>query len=95
MMKKYGDDIEVKKHLNGLQEIEKTVFDEKNPSIPHIVCDDIPEGLDEEMYLKVYRKQMAVFRHKIYMYMKNEGSGQVKEQHMEAFAEITKEKTEF
>jgi hypothetical protein len=65
------------------------VFNE-NPKIPHIICADIPEGMDEEMYVRVYRKQMAVFRHKIYKALKETGgmSEANKETHRELFGQI-------
>lgn len=86
LMAKHGKDPEISSLFERLQELESLVFNE-NPKIPHIKCADIPEGLDEEMYVQVYRKQMAVFRHKIYKALKESGgmSEENKELHREVF----------
>jgi parvulin-like peptidyl-prolyl isomerase len=53
--------------------------------------------MSEEMYVQVYRKQMAVFRHKIYLALKEIGpmSEQNKEKHKELFTKIANEKPEY
>jgi len=65
--------------------------------VPHIVCQDKPENLDEELYVRIYRKQMAVFRHKIYLSLKNSGgmSDMNKETHREVFMKLAEQKPDF
>lgn len=56
-MKQFGDDPEIKDKMNKLQEIHDQVFDKNNGRIEHIPCKDMPEGLDEDSYILIYRKQ--------------------------------------
>ena len=37
-------------------------------SIDHIPCKNIPDGLDEDTFILIYRKQHAALRHKIFKY---------------------------
>ena len=69
----YPDKRELDRVLNKIKDLEKEVFDFENPRIEHLVSKDKPAGLNEDTYIQVYRKQMAVFRHKIYLIMKNTG----------------------
>ena len=61
------------------------------------MCQDQPEGLDEELYVRIYRKQMAVFRHKIYLALKNSGgmSDMNKDKHREIFMKLAEQKPDF
>lgn len=70
---KYQNDSVIKQELEKIASLYEEVFDRQNPRIEHLVCKDLPETLTEEMYLKIYRKQMAVFRHKVYLIMKESG----------------------
>jgi hypothetical protein len=72
-MSKFPNDPVINGYLNKIKDIEKEVFDFENPRIEHLVSKDKPAGLNEDTYIQVYRKQMAVFRHKIYLIMKNTG----------------------
>ena len=53
----YKDDPEIKDKLAMLEKIHDTVFDKDDGKIDHIVCKDMPEGLDEDTYILLYRKQ--------------------------------------
>ena len=57
--------------MNKLEQIDAEVFDRENPRVEHLICKDIPDGLTEEMYIKIYRKQMSVFRYHIYQCVKS------------------------
>jgi len=43
--------------LAQLERIHGTVFDKEDGEIEHIVCKDMPKGLDEDSYILIYRKQ--------------------------------------
>lgn len=82
-----------------LEDIERQVFDIENPRVPHIVCKDVPEKLTQDSYVTVYRKQMAVFRYKIYKYLKESG-GKSKDpakmnEQREQFIKISEQRPEF
>ena len=57
------------------------MFNIENPRIEHLVCKSMPYKIDEESqvkvtmseedYLQVYRKQLAVFRHRLYKLMRS------------------------
>jgi hypothetical protein len=49
------------------------VFDENEGSILHVPCKDMPEGLNEDTYILVYRKQQQCIRHQIYKILKETG----------------------
>jgi len=55
-LQRFRGDKVILNYLDKLKEIEKEVFDEENPRIEHLICENIPEGLNEETYIKVYRK---------------------------------------
>ncbi len=44
-----------------------------DPHIDHIAAKVLPENLDEDMYIFIYRKQHAVLRHEIFNVLKNSG----------------------
>ena len=52
----FKDDPEIKDKLEKLKEIHDTVFDQKDAKIDHIKCKDMPEGLDEDSYILIYKK---------------------------------------
>jgi Mg2+ and Co2+ transporter CorA len=55
----YKEDPEIKDKLAELERIHKTVFAgfENDGKISHIPCTDMPDGLTEDTYILVYRKQ--------------------------------------
>ena len=44
------------KQLSMLEQIEKEVFDTKKMTIPYLKSDNIPEGLNEETYILIQKK---------------------------------------
>ena len=69
---KFKSDPAIVATLNSIADLDKLVFDPKNPSIPHIVCENKPftmeggsrEEIKEETYIKISRKQWAIQRHR-------------------------------
>ena len=53
---------------NKLKEIHNMIFGSESGdgNIEHLTCTMMPKGMDEDTYIKVYRKQQAIFRHEIY-----------------------------
>lgn len=47
-------------HIRGsfkhMELLRAKVFDAQNPTIEHIQCKNMPEGLDEDTYILIYRK---------------------------------------
>ena len=43
--------------FDKLGELYKQVFNLENPTIEHIKCKDMPEGMNSISYIDVYRKQ--------------------------------------
>ena len=54
---KYEQDTELKEIFAKINQIGDMVFDENYPRIEHIICKDKPEGIDEDKYILIYRKQ--------------------------------------
>ena len=54
-MGKYKDDSIIKAEFDLLKKIGEMVFDAKEGTIMHIPC-EMPEGLNEDSYILVYRK---------------------------------------
>ena len=53
---KNKDDPYVKKVFEKLQVLYDKVFNFTNPTIDHVVCENMPEGMDQISYIDVYRK---------------------------------------
>jgi hypothetical protein len=56
-LKLYKDDPEIKDKLAELERIHDSVFNKDDGKIVHLPCKNMPEGLDEDSYILVYRKQ--------------------------------------
>ena len=57
LLQLYKDDPEIKDKLAELESIHDSVFNKDDGKIVHIPCKSMPEGLDEDSYILVYRKQ--------------------------------------
>ena len=55
-MDAYKNDPEIKDKISQLEKIHNQVFAKNDASIDHIQCKDMPEGLDEDSYILVYKK---------------------------------------
>lgn len=96
-MAKFAKDEVINRYFDRLHDIKKQVFDDTK--IEYIPCENIPEGLTEDVYVQIYRKQMACLRHHIYIFMKdqdrNSKDEETKEAHRKKFEEIVGRKPEF
>ena len=72
-LQRYIDDPVIKKYFDRLNEIEATVFNQTEQSIAYIPCDNLPDGLDEDKYILIYRKQQQCIRHHIFKVLKETG----------------------
>lgn len=72
-LERFKDDAEIKALFDKLKSLNETVFDFDNPRMEHIKCENMPEGLNEETYLQIFRKQQAAIRHHIYKTLKQTG----------------------
>jgi hypothetical protein len=45
------------------------VFEQDTPRIDHIKCENMPKGLNEDLYIFIYRKQYACVRHEVFKIM--------------------------
>ena len=65
-LQRFKEDPVILGYMNKLAKIDEEVFDLENPKLDHLVCENIPEGLTEEMYIKIFRKEMTVMRYHVY-----------------------------
>ena len=72
-LEKYQGDKEVEAVLARLKAIGEQVLKPKDQSIEHIKCADVPEGLDEDTYILVFRKLHQIIRYEIYSIMNKYG----------------------
>ena len=75
------------------------MFDKSNGRIEHIPCKDMPEGLDEDTYILIYRKQQQCIRYHIYKVLQKTGGSttdvEIQKKQQDEFVEIMKRKPEF
>ena len=60
---KHKDDSVIMAEFDMLNKMEELVFDPKEGTIMHIPCEQMPENLNEDTYILIYRKQQACIRH--------------------------------
>lgn len=81
-LSKFKTDPEISAMFKQLENFEESVFNLENPMIPHLKRSKMPsmptkdgqrKDMDENMYVQIFRKKLAVFRHKIYMFIKQSG----------------------
>ena len=100
-MAKFASDPEIKDKLAKLQEIHDSVFEvgKNNGKIEHIPCKDMPEGLDEDSYILIYKKQQQCIRYHIYQVLLDSGGPTTDPEHQkqqqDKFIEIMKRRPEF
>jgi hypothetical protein len=51
----FKNDTELLEIMEKLKQVGETVFS-NDPEIEHFSCEYLPEGLNEETYIKIYRK---------------------------------------
>ena len=71
-MAKHQNDPVIKGEFDLLKKIGEMVFNAKEGTIMHIPC-EMPEGLTEDSYILVYRKQQACIRYQINKILKETG----------------------
>jgi len=68
-------------------------------TIPHLKCANLPEGLDEDKYLIIYRKQQQCIRYHIQEVLKQSGGSTrdpaIQMQQQKGFEEVMKRRPEF
>jgi hypothetical protein len=47
----------IKGYFEKLENLEHSVFNQNEQKIEYIPCKDMPQGLNEDMYILIYRKQ--------------------------------------
>ena len=72
-LEKYTGDKEIDAIFQHLKKIGEDVFNKKCSSIEHFVCKDIPQGMDEDAYILVFRKTQQIIRYEIYHIMNKHG----------------------
>lgn len=72
-MNKFKNDPVIKAEFDLLKKIGAMVFEAKEGSIMHIPFNQMPEGLTEDTYILVYRKQQACIRYQINKILKETG----------------------
>jgi 5'-3' exonuclease len=55
-IEKYSDDAVVKESLDRLKRIGEGVMNKECQQMEHVKCGNMPEGLDEDTYILVFRK---------------------------------------
>lgn len=96
----HKDDHVIKAKFELLKEIGAKVFSESEEgSIPHVPAKNMPEGLTEDKYILVYRKQQACIRHQIYKILKETGGTtqdpEKQRAQQEKFIEVMKKRPDF
>jgi hypothetical protein len=71
-MNKHKNDSVIKGEFELLKKFGDMVFDSKQGTCLHIPC-EMPEGLNEDSYILVYRKQQACIRYQINKILKDTG----------------------
>lgn len=98
-LNRFKGDKEIQAEFDLLKKIADLVFDPKEGTIMHIPCKDMPEGLNEDSYILVYRKQQACIRYQIQKILKETGGATqdpVKQrEQQELFMEVMKKRPEF
>ena len=65
ILREFEDDEEIKDKMDQIEKVYKQVFDKKNGGICHLPCKEMPEGLNEETYLLIHKKQLQCVRYHI------------------------------
>lgn len=71
---KDNKNIHIRGSFKHMEVLRAKVFDPQSPTIEHIECKNKPVGLDEDMYILIYRKQKACLRHEIFKFWCEQGS---------------------
>lgn len=98
-MSKFKDDPEIKDKMEQLEKIHGQVFDKNNGRIDHLPCKDIPEGLNEDSYILIYKKQQQCIRYHIYQVLQQTGGSttdvEIQKKQQDQFVDIMKRRPEF
>ena len=70
-MEYFKDDLELKETMRKLELVGEEVFTQN--TIQHFPCEYLPEGLDGETYIKIFRKKMACIRYEFWKILDRTG----------------------